>query len=217
MNPETQRILLQRNPEEDFLYQQNVRDVSSLPFIETTISLNLSPFYFTGFTFDGNKLVYSTRGESVRHSRCNGNICIILTDRNLLAISNYDTQFSKSPIFNEANFKVKLGTDAGYVLTERNIYVYNGILNQWKQIGIESESVKAMSSRKQLGLILTSKRILFIDFYQDEIISYSHPSRNFHSIEIKDRHIYCYAIDRVISYDFNTKSVEELPLDRQPH
>lgn len=212
--PQTRALLLETDNKDKFEFYDRLTDKSAYPFIETTISFTQSPFSYFAFTYDGEKIGYSTRGEKLQHSKCYGNICLFVTDRNMLGVSNYDSSFQKTSIYNEEIFKLKFGQNVGFIVTERHLYIYNGFLNQWNRMGLESENIHAVANKNDLGLVVTSKRILFYKFPTDEVLEVSHPERRFTSFEIKENFIFVHAWGRVFQYDAKENQVSEILLDR---
>jgi|JI8StandDraft_1071087.scaffolds.fasta_scaffold04441_7 hypothetical protein len=199
---------------EELKFKDKIADRTAYPFIETSISLNLGWYAYQAFLSDGRMVEYSTRGEKQKYQECFGEICMILTDRNLLGISNYIPSWSKSSLHNEEIFRIKIGAKAAFVITERNIYVYNGIWNEWEKIGLESESVLGISNKNDLALIITSKRIRAIDLATNEVQEQNVSLKPILRYEIKSRVIDFFSYDRVFQYQANLNQFEEVRLDR---
>jgi hypothetical protein len=206
--------LYEYDRKEDYKFIDKISDKTSYPFIETNISLNSGWYAFQAFVYDGRKIEYSTRGEKQKHQECLGDICLILTDRNFLAISNFVPEWSKSAIHNEEIFKTKLGSKAAFIVTERNVYLYNGFLNEWQKFGLEAESVTGVSNKNELALIITTKRIFAIHLPTNQMEETSTALKPISRFEIKSDIIDFFSYDRVFQYHAKLNQITELRLDK---
>ncbi len=211
---ETRNRLYETDPKRKFVFEDLIVDKTSYPFIETNISLLLGSYSFQAFNYEGQKLNYSTRGEKSSYHDCKGDVCILLTDRNILAVTNYASDWSKTSFYNEEKFSTKLGDKAAFVVTDRAVYMFNGFLSEWTRIGLESEVVTAVSNKNELALIVTSKRIFFFQLTtatSSEINVALKPIRRY---EIRSNTIECFSYDRVFQYDAGKNQIAEVRTDQ---
>ncbi|MDZ4727807.1 MAG: hypothetical protein SH817_16735 [Leptospira sp.] len=213
LSPSTRSILYEYDKKESYLFDDKRLDRTSYPIVQTNISLYSGWYSFHAIIYDGSKIQYSTRGENGRYQNCYGDVCLILTDRNILGISNYATDWSKTSFYNEELFKTKFGNKAAFVITERSVYLYNGYLNEWTRIGLESESVTGVSNKNDLAVIVTSKRIFYFNLVDDVLNEISVIAKPIYRYEIKEDTIECFSYDRVFHYQGKTNQISEFRLD----
>ncbi len=214
LDRETRNHLYENDVRKKYIFEDTISDRTSYPFLETNISLLLGDYSFQAVNRDGIRISYSKRGENGQYHECKGDICLLLTDRNFLAISNDVGDWSKASFFSEERFMTKLGNKAAFVVTERAVYMFNGYLNEWTRIGLESESVTAVSNKNELALIVTSKRVFFFQLPSalvTEISVFAKPIRRY---EIRASTIECISYDRVFQFDSRHDLVTEMRTDR---
>ncbi|MDF3818655.1 hypothetical protein P3G55_02015 [Leptospira sp. 96542] len=206
LSPETNRLLSTPiTQEEKFEFENRIKDNTSYPYIETNISLNDNSFSFKAFLSDGRDYSYSKRGEQLRYSECRGEICVILTQKNILAIGNSSIGWANIGLHNELHYKVKLGVRAGFVVSERNIYFYNLYSNIWEKIGLEQEVVHAVANKNDLATIITSRRIIAINLSNGAMTEQTLTVRNVNRFEIKENFINFFTGAEIYIYEANSE------------
>lgn len=212
-NQQVERLLNEPiSLEEKFKYKGTTADQTSYPFYETNISISEDPFFIHGFLSDGRTYKFSKRGEKIRYSECKGEVCLVLTDRNLLAIGNSSIGWAKGNFYGEERFKIKMGNRCGFVVTERSIHYFNLYTNEWKTIGLEQEVVQDVSNKNDLASIVTSRRFLGIDLPNDRSEEETLTIRNVNRFEIKDRFINFYSGPKLYIYEQSNNSFTESDL-----
>ncbi len=192
----------------------SISDLTSYPFFETNISLTLGEYSFIALNREGKKINYSKRGENKIFHACNGDVCLLLTDRNFLAISNHANEWSRASFFGEERIKAKLGNKAAFIVTERAVYFFNGYINEWTRIGLESEEVTAVSNKNELAVIVTSKRAFFIQLPNALMKEIDVTVKPIGRYEIRSGSIEIFSYDRVFQYDSRDELVTEMRTDR---
>jgi hypothetical protein len=200
--------------ETDYEFRDKIKDETAFPFIETNISVNLGSYFFKSFLQDGSVLSYSPQGEKELFHNCRGILCLVVTNKNILGVSNNSSVWSKGNFYGDINFKFKLGNQAGFVVTDRNIYLYNGILNEWERISLKGESVLAVSNKNDLAAIVTSRRIIAFSLTNKNSTETSLKNRNISHYGIKEDTIHFYSFDKVFKYEKDSNEITEEFLDK---
>lgn len=194
----------------NFIYSDSIKDLTSYPIFETNISLNLGKYSYRSFLANGNSISYSLRGEKEIFSKCSGDICIIVTNKNFLGISNFSGDWQKGYFLNEDQYKTKFGNVAAFIVTERDLYLYNGLLNKWEEFSLEGEQVLGVSNKNDLACIVTSKHIIAINLRLDTKSKMNTSHRNINAYEIKSDTIFFYSDDKIFKYSVSVNSIELL-------
>lgn len=214
LDRETRNYLYENDVRKKYIFEDTITDRTSYPYLETNISLLLGDYSFQAVNREGIRISYSKRGEIGQFHECKGDVCLLLTDRNILAISNVASEWSKTSFFSEERFMTKLGNRAAFVVTERAVYIFNGYFNEWSRIGLESEVVTAVSNKNELGLIVTSKRVFFLQLPQGSVTEISVSAKPIRRYEIRANTIECMSYDRVFQFDSRQELVTEMRTDR---
>ncbi|MCW7465836.1 hypothetical protein EHQ96_04735 [Leptospira levettii] len=187
-------------------------DKTAYPYIQTTINFVEGHLSFKAFLSDGTEVSYSTRGEHVRYSKCYGDLCIIVSQKNLLGVSNSSTEWEKGHIFGEERYQVAMGHKAALVASERKLYVYNSYTNHWDTISLEQESLRAFANLHDKVAIITTRRILVMDLPTEMQFEQNLLLRGISQFEMRDGFINFYSGDKLWMFRHQTEAFEEVDL-----
>ncbi|EOQ88952.1 hypothetical protein LEP1GSC202_0691 [Leptospira yanagawae serovar Saopaulo str. Sao Paulo = ATCC 700523] len=187
-------------------------DKTAYPYLQTTINFVEAHFAFKAFLSDGTEVSYSTRGEHVRYSKCNGEICIIVSQKNVLGVSNTSTEWEKGHIFGEERYEVAMGHRAALVASDRKLYLYNGYTNHWDTISLEQEILRGFANLYDKVAIITSRRILVVDLPSEGQFEQNLLLRGIYQFEMRDGFINFYSSDKLWMFRHQTEAFEEVDL-----
>lgn len=187
-------------------------DKTAYPYIQTTINFVEGHLSLKAFLSDGTEVAYSTRGEHVRYSKCFGDLCIIVSQKNLLGVSNTSTEWEKGHFFGEERYEVAMGHKAALVASDRKLYLYNSYTNRWETISLEQETLRAFANLYDKVTIITSRRILVIDLPTEMQFEQNLLLRRISQFELRDGFINFYAGDKLWMFRHQTEIFEEVDL-----
>ncbi|TGL57770.1 hypothetical protein [Leptospira jelokensis] len=187
-------------------------DKTAYPFLQTTINFVEAHFAFKAFLSDGTEVSYSTRGEHVRYSKCYGEICIIVSQKNVLGVSNSSTEWEKGHIFGEERYEVAMGHRAALVASDRKLYLYNSYTNHWETISLEQETLRGFANLYDKVAIITSRRILVVDLPSEAQFEQNLLLRGIYQFEMRDGFINFYSGDKLWMFRHQTEAFEEVDL-----
>lgn len=187
-------------------------DKTAYPYIQTTINFVEGHLSLKAFLSDGTEVAYSTRGEHLRYSKCYGDLCIIVSQKNLLGVSNTSTEWEKGHIFGEERYEVAMGHKAALVASDRKLYIYNSYTNHWETISLEQETLSAFANLYDKVAIITSRRILVMDLTTEMQYEQNLLLRRIYQFEMRDGFINFYSGSKLWMFRHQTEAFEEVDL-----
>lgn len=188
-------------------------DKTAYPYIQTTINFVEGHLSLKAFLSDGTEVAYSTRGEHLRYSKCYGDLCIIVSQKNLLGVSNTSTEWEKGHIFGEERYEVAMGHKAALVASDRKLYIYNSYTNHWETISLEQETLSAFANLYDKVAIITSRRIIVLDLTTEMQYEQNLLLRRISQFEMRDGFINFYAgSSKLWMFRHHTETFEEVDL-----
>ncbi|MCW7460669.1 hypothetical protein [Leptospira limi] len=194
------------------VFSNGPTDKTAYPYIQTTINFVEGHLSFKAFLSDSSEVSYSTRGEHIRYSKCFGDICMIVSQKNLLGVSNTSTEWEKGHIFGEERYQVAMGHKAALVASERKLYIYNSYTNHWDTISLEQESLRAFANLHEKVAIITTRRILVMDLPTEMQFEQNLLLRSISQFEMRDGFINFYAGSKLWMFRHQTEAFEEVDL-----
>lgn len=194
------------------VFSNEPSDKTAYPYIQTTINFVEGNLSLKAFLSDGTEVAYSTRGEHIRYSKCFGDHCIIVSQKNLLGVSNSSTEWEKGHIFGEERYQVAMGHKATLVASERKLYLYNSYTNHWETISLEQETLSGFANLYDKVAIITSRRILVIDLPSEMQYEQNLFLRRIYQFEMRDGFINFYARNKLWMFRHQTEAFEEIDL-----
>ncbi|ABZ95423.1 Hypothetical protein LBF_2951 [Leptospira biflexa serovar Patoc strain 'Patoc 1 (Ames)'] len=194
------------------VFSNAATDKTAYPYIQTAINFVEGHFSFKAFLADGTEVSYSTRGEHVRYSKCFGELCIIISQKNVLGVSNTSTEWEKGHIFGEERYEVAVGHRAALVASDRKLYLYNSYTNHWETISLEQETLRSFANLYDKVAIITSRRILVIDLTTEAQFEQNLLLRRIYQFELRDGFINFYSGDKLWMFRHQTEAFEEVDL-----
>lgn len=187
-------------------------DKTAYPYIQTTINFVEGHLSFKAFLSDGTEVSYSTRGEHIRYHKCYGDQCIIVSQKNLLGVSNTSTEWEAGHFFGEERYQVAMGHKASLVASERKLYLYNSYTNHWETISLEQETLRGFANRYDKAAIITTRRILVVDLPTEAQFEQNLLLRGIYQFELRDGFINFYSRDKLWMFRHQTEAFEEVDL-----
>ncbi|XDD46085.1 hypothetical protein AB3N60_15420 [Leptospira sp. WS39.C2] len=194
------------------VFSNSPTDKTAYPYLQTTINFVEGHLSFKAFLSDGSEVSYSTRGEHVRYSKCNGDLCIIVSQKNVLGVSNTSTEWEKGHIFGEERYEVAMGHKAALVASDRKLYLFNSYTNHWETISLEQETLSAFANLYDKVAIITTRRILVIDLPREVQFEQNLLLRRISQFELRDGFMNFYAGSKLWMFRHQTEAFEEVDL-----
>lgn len=214
LTPEANRIL-NAPPEvhhQVTTFESRVTDSTAYPYIKTTINFVKGHHSFKAFLSDGQEISYSTRGEHIWHSQCYGDLCILVTQKNLLGVSNSSTEWEKGHHFGEERYQIAMGHKAALVMSDRKLYLYNSYTNHWETISLEQEIIRSFANLYDKVAIITTRRMIVIDLPSETQFEENLLLRSIGQFEMRDSFINFYSGDKLWMFRHQTEAFEEVDL-----
>ncbi|TGM87184.1 hypothetical protein [Leptospira bouyouniensis] len=194
------------------VFSNEPTDKTAYPYIQTTINFVEGHLSYKAFLSDGTEVSYSTRGEHVRYSKCFGDLCIIVSQKNLLGVSNSSTEWEKGHIFGEERYQVAMGHKAALVASDRKLYLYNSYTNHWDTISLEQETLSGFANLYDKVAIITTRRMLVIDLPSEVQFEENLLLRRIYQFEMRDGFINFYSGSKLWMFRHQTEAFEEVDL-----
>lgn len=214
LSPEANRILNAPPPAEHQVttFEGRITDRTAYPYIQTTLNFIKGHLSFKAFLSDGQEISYSTRGEHIWYSQCYGDLCILVTNKNLLGVSNSSIEWEKGHHFGEERYRVAMGHKAALVISERKLYLFNSYTNHWETISLEQETIRAFANLYDKVAITTTRRMLVIDLPSETQFEQNLLLRDIYQLELRDGFINFYSGDKLWMFRHQTQYFEEVDL-----
>ncbi|EMY70681.1 hypothetical protein [Leptospira vanthielii] len=214
LSPEANRILNAPPPvtHQVTAFESHITDKTAYPYIQTTINFVKGHLSFKAFLSDGQEISYSTRGEHIWHSQCYGDLCVLITQKNLLGVSNSSSEWEKGHHFGEEHYRVAMGHRAALVASDRKLYLFNSYTNHWETISLEQETIRSFANLYDKVAITTTRRMLVIDLPSETQFEENLLLRVIHQFEMRDGFINFYAGDKLWMFRHQTENFEEVDL-----
>ncbi|MBM9592489.1 hypothetical protein JWG41_19735 [Leptospira sp. 201903075] len=193
-------------------FENIVTDKTAYPYIQTTINFVEGHLSLKAFLSDGSEVSYSTRGEHIRYNKCYGDICIIVSQKNLLGVSNSSIEWEKGHFFGEEQYRVATGHKSALVISDRKMYLFNGYTNHWETISLEQETIRSFANLYDKAAIITTRRILVIDLPSETQFEQNLLLRGIYQFEMRDAFINFYSGDKLWMFRHQTENFEEVDL-----
>lgn len=155
---------------------RSIKNLTQTQVVSTVVDLTYNDRKIVAVVNGSKQIEYRPLGETIYLAKEFGNMGLIITNKNLLAISNNATDFAKQPFYGDSNPVYTISNSLIFVSTNKKIYVYSISSSDWKIIDISGESVKSQAAFDKTGAFITNKRI----------ISYSEYTKEFHFFKIDD-------------------------------
>lgn len=213
LSPETNRILNAPPPKHQVTsFESGVRDKTAYPYIQTTLNFVEGHLSYKAFLSSGQEISYSTRGEHIWYSQCYGDLCVLVTQKNLLAVSNSSYEWEKGHHFGEERYRVAMGHKAALVASDRKLYLFNSYTNHWETISLEQESLQSFANLYDKVAITTTRRMLVIDLPSETQFEQNLLLRGVYQFEMRDGFINFYSGDKLWMFRHQTQMFEEVDL-----
>ncbi|MCW7479719.1 hypothetical protein [Leptospira kanakyensis] len=214
LTPEANRILNAPPPVQSHVttFESRVTDRTAYPYIQTTLNFVEGHLSYKAFLSDGQEISYSTRGEHIWHSQCYGDLCILVTNKNLLGVSNSSSEWEKGHHFGEERYRVAMGHKAALVMSERKLYLFNSYTNHWETISLEQEIIRSFANLYDKVAITTTRRMIVIDLPSETQFEENLLLRGVYQFEMRDAFINFYSSDKLWMFRHQTQNFEEVDL-----
>ncbi|MBM9548642.1 hypothetical protein JWG40_16570 [Leptospira sp. 201903074] len=213
LSPEANRILNAPPPKHQVTtFESYVTDKTAYPYIQTTLNFVEGHLSYKAFLSSGQEISYSTRGEHIWYSQCYGDLCILVTNKNLLGVSNSITEWEKGHHFGEERYRVAMGHKAALIISERKLYLFNSYTNHWETISLEQETIRSFANLYDKVAITTTRRMLVIDLPSETQFEQNLLLRDIYQLEMRDGFINFYSGDKLWMFRHQTQNFEEVDL-----
>jgi len=190
------------NPEEKDL-KSSIKNLTQTHVVSNVVDLTYNEKKIIASVNGGKQLEYKLIGETVSVAKEFGNMALIITNKNLLAISSNSTEFVRKPLYGDANMSYTLANSLIFVVTNKKIYLFTISTSEWKTIDLTGEYVRTHAAFNKTGTLITNKRI----------IAYSEMMQEFHFYSIDSfTPVYSYTVlENKIVYDSLQKTIVYRP------
>lgn len=213
LTPEANRILNAPAPKQQVTtFESRVTDRTAYPYIRTTLNFVEGHLSYKAFLSNGQEISYSTRGEHIWYNQCYGDLCILVTNKNLLAVSNSSSEWEKGHHFGEERYRVAMGQKAALVMSERKLYLFNSYTNHWETISLEQEIIRSFANLYDKVAITTTRRMIVIDLPTETQFEENLLLRDIYQFEMRDDFINFYSRDKLWMFRHQTQIFEEVDL-----
>ncbi|MBK6604322.1 MAG: hypothetical protein IPG24_02325 [Leptospiraceae bacterium] len=151
-----------------------IKNLTEEQFVSNVVDLIHNEKQIIASVNAGLQVEYKLTGETVSNFKEFGNMALVITNKNLLAISNNATEFARQPLFSDMNITYTVSNSLIFVITNRKIYSYTVSSSEWRSIDLTGEYVRSHAAFDKTGTLITNKRI----------ISYSEFTKEFHFFNI---------------------------------
>lgn len=147
-----------------------VKNNTTYPFRAPKVEILTSASKYFAILGGTERIPYSVFGESLVFSKENGDIAVILTNKNLLAIGTNSSNWVREPLYGDYSIKVQTGTRMAFVRTNKKYFYFSANRDSWAKSSLDNETILAMDSLESLGVIITDKKIR--SFLESEELPY---------------------------------------------
>ena len=190
------------NSEEKNL-KSSIKNLTQTHVVSNVVDLTYNEKKIIASVSGSSQLEYKLTGETIVVAKEFGNMALIITNKNLLAISSNASEFARQPLFGDTNMSYTIANSLIFVVTNKKIYLYTISTSEWKTIDLTGEYVRTHAAFNKTGTLITNKRI----------IAYSEILQEFHFFSI-DAFIPVYSytvLENKIVYDSLQKTIVYRP------
>jgi hypothetical protein len=146
----------------------SIKNLTQTHVVSNVVDLTSNEKKIIASVNGGRQIEYKLTGETVSISKEFGNMAVIITNKNLLALSNNAVDFARQPLFGDTNISYTISNSLIFVVTNRKIYTYTISSSEWKTIDLTGEYVRSHAAFDKTGTLITNKRIIsYSEFTQD--------------------------------------------------
>lgn len=156
--------------------KSSIQNLTQTHVVNTVVDLTYNEKKIIALVNGSRQLEYKPLGETVYVAKEFGNMALVITNKNLLAVSNNATEFARQPLYGDANVSYTISNSLIFVATNKKIYLYTISSSEWRMIDLTGETVRAHAAFDKTGALITNKKI----------ISYSEYTKEFHFFKIDD-------------------------------
>jgi len=161
-------------PSEEVQNKSFIKNLTQPHVVSTVVDLTYNDRKIIALVSGSRQLEYNLIGETISTSKEFGNMALVITNKNLLAISNNATEFARQPLFGDINLNYTISNSLIFVVSNKKIYIYSLSSFEWRTIDLTGEVVRSQAAFDKTGTLITNKRI----------ISYSEYTKEFHFFKI---------------------------------
>ncbi|MBK8398943.1 MAG: hypothetical protein IPL26_27300 [Leptospiraceae bacterium] len=184
---------------EDNQRKGSIKNLTQTHVVTNVVDLTFNEKKIIALVNGSTQLEYKLTGETISIIKEFGEMGLVITNKNLLAISSNATEFIRQPLFGDTGITYTIANSILFVVTNKKIYVYTVSTSDWKKIDLTGEIVQSHAAYNKTGTLITNKRI----------ISYSENLQEFHFYSIDAfTPIYSYTVlENKIVYDSLQKTI----------
>lgn len=156
--------------------KSSIQNLTQTHVVSTVVDLTYNEKKIIALVNGSRQLEYKPLGETIYVAKEFGNMALVITNKNLLAVSNNATEFARQPLYGDTGISYTISNSLIFVATNKKIYIYTISSSEWRTIDLTGETVRAHSAFDKTGALITNKRI----------ISYSEYTKEFHFFKIDD-------------------------------
>lgn len=148
--------------------KDSIKNLTQEHVVSTVIDLTANEKKIIASVNGGRQIEYKLTGETISVSKEFGNMALIITNKNLLAISNNAFEFARQPLYSDENITYTISNSILFVITNRKIYSYTISSSEWRTIDLTGEYVRSHAAFDKTGALITNKRIIsYSEFTKD--------------------------------------------------
>jgi len=156
--------------------KSSIQNLTQTHVVSTVVDLTYNEKKIIALVNGSRQLEYKPLGETVYVAKEFGNMALVITNKNLLAVSNNAIEFARQPLYGDSTISYTISNSLIFVATNKKIYLYTISSSEWRTIDLSGETVRAHAAFDKTGTLITNKRI----------ISYSEYTKEFHFYKIDD-------------------------------
>lgn len=148
--------------------KNSIKNLTQTHTVVNTIDLSANAKKILAVGAEARQIEYKLTGETVSVLKEFGNMGLVITDRNILAVSSNASEFARQPLFGDININYTVSNSLIFVSTNRKIYIYSVSSSEWKTVDIAGEYVITQAAFDRTGTLITNKRIIaYSDYLKD--------------------------------------------------
>lgn len=156
--------------------KSSIQNLTQPHVVSTVVDLTYNEKKIIALVNGSRQLEYKPLGETIYVAKEFGNMALVITNKNLLAISNNATEFARQALYGDTGVSYTISNSLIFVVTNKKIYLYTISSSEWRTIDLTGETVRTHAAFDKTGALISNKRI----------ISYSEYTKEFHFYKIDD-------------------------------
>ncbi len=153
--------------------KNSIKNLTQNHAVVNTVDLSANSKKILAVGAEARQIEYKLTGETVSVQKEFGNMGLVITNKNILAVSGNASEFARQPLFGDININYTVSNSLILVSTNRKVYIYSVSSSEWKVVDIAGEYVRTQAAFDRTGTLITNKRIIAYSDYTKDVHFYS--------------------------------------------